>query len=212
MEHLTAIEIKAYASHAIATSALLKLDRHLATCAVCRYELRRSVPAPALPDVVVAMEEPSHVTYEEMLAYMDGSVGEAARERMETHGSICRSCAKELKDLQQFDARLASELNVTSAAKGSEAPGWLSKIRDGFGQFLAAPQRLRFAASGIGLMALGVVSLAQAHVESSAAQRGSLAMSHLSLLSSISQPHLFYGGFVVAGAGAVALLYGLFKK
>jgi anti-sigma factor RsiW len=212
MEHLTEVEIKAYGSHALATSALLKVDRHLAECSACRYELRRAVTAPRIPALVADLSEPIHLSYKEMVDYVDGSVDEAARQRMEEHGSICLSCANELKTLQVFDAQMTMELNLASAAEVSEVPGWFSKMSENIAQFFATPQRLRFAGAGAGLMALGVVSLAQAHVEGSAAQRGSLAMAHLSLLSSVSQPHLFYGGFVVAGAGAVAILYGLFKK
>jgi hypothetical protein len=212
MEHLTGVEIEAYGKQAMATSALLKVDRHLAVCAACRYELHHAVAAPRLPTLVAEMPEPAHTAYEEMCAYVDGSVDEAARQRVEAHGAICRSCAKELKELQTFDARMTTELNLMATAEAIEAPGWLSRTREGVAHFFATPQRLRFAGAGVGLIVLGVVSLAQAHVEGSGAQRGSLAMAHLSLLSSISQPHLFYGGFVVAGAGAVAVLYGLFKR
>ena len=79
MAHLTQEELKGYEAGTLAASALVDADRHLAECAACRYELRRATgAAPALPSFVVEMAEPVHLTYEEMSAYVDAKVDDAA--------------------------------------------------------------------------------------------------------------------------------------
>jgi hypothetical protein len=212
MEHLTREELKGYGDRTMAANALLNADRHLAGCAVCRNELRRAVSAPALPVVVIEMSEPVHLSYEEMSAYIDAKVDEAAKGQMEEHVSICRSCAKELKDLQAFDARMALELNAAPVEKVEAAPSWFTKVREGVAAFFATPARLRLATAGVGLMLLGVFSILQVQGPGGTEHKGALAMSHITLFSAASNPHLFYGGFVVAAGGAIVLLYGLLKR
>jgi anti-sigma factor RsiW len=211
--HLTEDQLKGYESGAMTASALLDADRHLAECAACRYELRRTVAAPALPELVQGMAEPVHLTYEQMSGHVDASLTEAERDLVEKHTSICRRCAKELAELQAFDARMAMELKDAVAARPAEKrESWLSRMREGVALFLATPQRLRFAMAGIGLIALGVFSLLQSQVTGPGGERGSAALARVSAASAAMHPHLFYGGFVVAICGAAALLYGLFKR
>jgi hypothetical protein len=212
MEHLTREELKGYGDRTMAASALLNADRHLAGCAVCRNELRRAVAAPPLPTVVMEMAEPVHLTYEEMSAYIDAKVNDAAKGRMEKHVSICRSCAKELKDLQAFDTRMALELNAAPVEKVEAAPSWLTRAREAVAAFFATPARLRLATAGVGLMLLGVFSILQVQGPEGTEHKGALAMSHITVLSAASNPHLFYGGFVVAAGGAIVVLYGLLKR
>ncbi len=128
MAHLTHEELKGYEAGTLANSALVVADRHLADCAVCRYELRRAASAaPALPSFVMEMGEPVHLTYEEMTAYVDAKIDDAARERMNEHAAICKSCSKELRDLQVFDARMNVEMNTVPAAQAETGPSWLKQ-------------------------------------------------------------------------------------
>jgi hypothetical protein len=212
MAHLTHEELKGYESGTLANSTLVVADRHLADCAVCRYELRRTTAAPELPEIVREMGEPVHLTYEEMAAYVDAKIDDAARERMNEHAAICKSCSKELRDLQVFDARLAVEFNTVPAAQVEAGPNWLERWMGGVAQFFATPTRLRFAGAGVGLMLLGVFTLLQVQVKDGAVQPGSVVMSHVTLLSASTHPDIVYGGFLIAIVGLIALLYGLFKK
>jgi hypothetical protein len=209
MAHLTHEELQGYEAGTLANSALVVADRHLADCAVCRYELRRTTAVPELPEIVREMGEPVHLTYEEMTDYVDAKVDEAARERMNEHASICKSCAKELRDLQVFDARMNVEM--APAVQAVARSNWLEQAMASVTQFFGTPRRLSFAGAGVGLMLLGVFSLLQVQMKDGAARPGSIAMSHVTLLSA-SHPEIFYGGFLIAGVGLIALLYGLFKK
>ena len=212
MAHLTHEELKGYEAGTLANSALVVADRHLADCAVCRYELRRTTAAPDLPEIVREMGEPVHLTYDEMTAYVDAKIDDAARERMNEHAAICKSCSKELRDLQVFDARMNVEMNVVPAAQAEAGPSWLKQAMENVGAFFATPRRLSFAGAGVGLMLLGVFGLLQVQMKDAAARPGSIAMSHVTLLSASTHPEFFYGGFLIAGVGLIALLYGLFKK
>jgi anti-sigma factor RsiW len=158
------------------------------------------------------MGEPVHLTYEDMTAYVDAKIDDAARERMNEHAAICKSCSKELRDLQVFDARMNVEMNMVPAAQAEAGPSWLKQAIGNVGQFFATPRRLSFAGAGVGLMLLGVFSLLQVHVKEGAAQSGSGVMAQVTLLSASTHPEIFYGGFLIAGVGLIALLYGLFKK
>ncbi len=215
MEHLTHDELRGYGSGAAASRTLIEADRHLAECARCRYELRRVVAAPALPGLVLEMQEPVHLSYEEMTGYIDATVSGAERERMEEHAAICRSCAKELKELQAFDARMAAELNAAPAAvQAGERESWLTRMMAGWTELLAAPRRLRLAGAGVALMLFGVFSVLQFQVPGAddAERRGSHRLAHVAVISAATHPNVFYGGFVIAAAGVIALLYGLRKK
>lgn len=211
MEHLTQDELEGYGSGRLASTTLLAADRHLAGCAACRRELQAVQAAPALPEMVREMGEPVHLTYEEMTAYLDSQADESGREMVEQHIHLCQSCATEVKELQAFDARMTAEMNVAMAPVEIRE-SWLVKVRESVATFWATPQRVRFAGAGVGLMALGVFSLLQGQLTGAAVHEGTMAMSHMSVVSAATHPTIFYGEFLVAGSGAVALLYGLFKR
>ena len=173
--------------------------------------------APVLPGFVLEMEEPVHLSYEEMSGYVDATVSAEARERMDQHAAICRSCAKELKELQGFDARMGLELNaapVAAAVQVEERESWFAKMMAGWTDFVAAPRRLRLAGAGVALMLFGVFSVLQFQVPgaSDAERSGSHRLAHVAVVSAATHPNVFYGGFVIAAAGVMALLYGLRKK
>ena len=212
MAHLTQEELKGYETGKLAASALVAADRHLAECAACRYELRKTTAAPELPEIVREMGEPVHLTYDEMTAYVDAKIDDAARERMNEHAAICKSCSKELRDLQVFDARMNVEMNTVAVAQAEAGPSWLKQAMENVGHFFATPRRLRFAGVGIGLMMLGVFNLLHVQMKEGAAQSGSGVMAQVTLLSAATHPEIFYGGFLIAGVGLIALVYGLFKK
>lgn len=211
MEHLTQEELEGYGTGKLTSTTLLAVDRHLAKCGACRRELRAVQVAPALPEVVREMGEPAHLSYEEMTAYLDAGLDGSGREQLEQHLHLCQGCSNEIKGLQTFDARMAAELNVETVPAAAQE-SWLTKVRESVADFWAAPQRLRFAGAGVGLMALGVFSLLQGQLTGAAVHEGTMAMSHMSVVSAATHPTIFYGGFFVAGSGAVALLYGLFKR
>ncbi len=82
---------------------------------------------------VVEMPEPVHLTYEEVSEYVDSKLDDAGRERMDAHTAICRSCAKELRDLQAFDARMTTKM--IEAAVVEAGPGWAERVKASVAQF-----------------------------------------------------------------------------
>ena len=213
-QHLTAAQLRGYESGAIADSALLLADRHLAECEICRRQLRESLPAPRLPELVQQMEDPIHLTYEQMAGSLDRILDAPVSDWVEQHVAICRRCARELAELHLFDDRMQSELQVRAhvgASKPTEP--WLARMRAALAHYIAAPQRLSFAAAGAALMVLGFFSLLQA---APAPGRNSAALAKVSGLVFFSStplhPQLFYGGWVVAACGVAVLLYGLLKR
>jgi hypothetical protein len=211
--HLTNDQIRGYHSRAMGASALLDADRHLAECAACRHELQRIVPAPALPSVVLEMGDPVHLSYEQIADHIDATLTDADREQVERHTSICRRCAKELADLQAFDTRMAMGQQTAAPARQVEQRvSWLTRMQLFVAQFLGAPQRVRFSLAGIALIVVGTLSLLHAVQPDfhSGTRPGLLA--YVSPSSAGMHPHFFYGGFLIAGCGAAALLYGLLKR
>jgi hypothetical protein len=223
--HLSEGELRGYGSGAMTVSALLDADRHLAVCAVCRYQLRQTVPPPRLPAAAIAMGEPVHLTYEQMTAHLDARLTEAELTAVENHRSICRRCAKELAALQNFDDRMASEFAVAANPASqldsdlssdlvrqiNRRARWFDSVRVGIARFVASPPRLRFAGAGVGLMALGVFTLLQSGTPGDHGLVARLS-ANVVAASAAMHPHLFYGGFVVGGCGMGALLYAVLKR
>jgi hypothetical protein len=214
--HLSRAELQGYGSKAMTASALLDADRHLGQCAACRRQLRQTVPAPGLPPAALEMGEPVHLTYDQMAAHAGARLSEAELAEVENHRSICRRCAKELAELHAFDARMATEFAAAAAKKpGRHAEpraSWLQAARAAVTDLFASPMRLRFAGAGAALMFMGIFSLLQSGT--AAAGRGAAVhvTTNLVAASAAAHPHLFYGGFVVAGCGAGVLLYAVFKR
>lgn len=214
-QHLTGDQLRGYESGAMAASALLLVDRHLADCEICRRQLRESLPAPRLPELVQQMGEPIHLTYEQMAGSLDRSLETPVSEWVEQHVAICRRCARELAELHSFDDRMQSELQVRAQVRASErTEHWPARMRAALAHYMAAPQRLSFAAAGAALMLLGFFSLLQAAPAATGRNPAALAkVSDLVFFSSTPlHPQLFYGGWVVAACGAAVLLYGLLKR
>ena len=216
MEHLTRRELEGYGEGALAATMLLATDRHLAECAQCRRELRAVMGAPVLPPEVWEMEEPVHLAYEEMCGFVEARLSEGERERVEMHMHLCRSCAKEVKDLQAFEARMESELSVAPVAKSEPEVGWLVRvgrsIADYFADFRATPGRIRMAGAGVALVILGFVSVMKFRMTDGALRDGSAMAAHVNMVSVAAHPQLFYGGVLILVCGVLALLRGLFRR
>lgn len=211
--HLTRDQIHGYQSKAMGATALLDADRHLAQCATCRHELQRIVPPPALPRLVLEMGDPAHLTYEQMVGHVDSTLTEEEQGDVEEHTSICRRCAKELADLRAFDTRMEVSQDALSPVRAVEQrSGWLTRMQSFVAEFLATPRRMRFAMAGIALIAVGILSLLQAVQPGFENDKRPGLLAHVSTASALVHPHYFYGGFLLAGCGAAALLYGLLKR
>jgi predicted anti-sigma-YlaC factor YlaD len=213
MNHLNLRELKGYREGTMAAEGLVRADRHLATCGVCRRSLQLETSPPALPALAVEMAAPGHFSYEEMTEYVDSKLESAAREWMEQHMLVCQSCSMELRELASFDERLAVELNHVAEARPTVVEsGWFQKVQERVARFVSAPPRWRLAGSGVGLMVIGVFAMLQMRVSGGGLHAASPGVARLSSLSPSTHPGFFYGGILIVAVGAIFLLDALFKK
>lgn len=110
--HLTSTAREAYRDRRLGPKALLAVDAHLATCALCRGRLfaegRWGTVFPALRDQL-RPEARAHPAGADLSAYGDGEMDEAGRERIRAHLVVCARCRGEVKSLRRL-ARLLVEI------------------------------------------------------------------------------------------------------
>ncbi len=201
--HLTVQELEGFRNHTSAPQQLLRADRHLADCPECRRRLRAAGPPPPVPSLALDGEAPVHATYEQITAYIDGAQQPAELEWMEYHLQACAQCASEVKDLQQFDARMTAEAAVEPARKAAES-GW----RQRFAAFFATPQRPAFAIVSLSLLVIGLVTIARVQVANPSAAESHIVLTHFAP----GDAKLFYGGLILAALGLAGVWYRFRKK
>ncbi|HWS73315.1 MAG TPA: zf-HC2 domain-containing protein, partial [Thermoanaerobaculia bacterium] len=100
-EHLSGEEAGRYRHRALSAAELLRIDEHLATCTECRGSLASADDLASLA-ALLSSADLSHLEYEQLAAYADGSADAIDRELVDTHAADCALCRRELKDLQKF--------------------------------------------------------------------------------------------------------------
>lgn len=172
-EHLDGERLAAYRRQSLTPGELLAVDDHLAVCDACRGRLEpakqlhtvfQSVNGALMADAD-AIEE--HVQFDQLAAYVDNTIFDADRERVDAHVEICRTCADELRDLQTFsgrmattDERVASAIaarpTVKPATRSSGSP--LERVRDWlWGVAALSSPALQFALGGVVLTLAAVL-------------------------------------------------------
>lgn len=101
-EHLSGDEAGRYRRQAVSAAELLRFDEHLADCAECRAACASADDIDALA-ALLSDTDLTHLEYEQLAAYVDGSADAIDREIVETHVADCVLCRRELKDLQKFE-------------------------------------------------------------------------------------------------------------
>jgi hypothetical protein len=107
--HLSAQLIERYRQRMLPPAELLDADDHLAACEMCRQQLgdKQLVQATARSlRAELAATRLTHLAYEQLVAYVEGSLDQTDRETMESHLSLCAQCAAELADLRAFAAQM----------------------------------------------------------------------------------------------------------
>ncbi len=92
---------------------------------------------------------------------------------MDYHLQACAQCAAEVKDLQQFDARMAAEAAVEPAQQQRNRVGG-----GAFAAFFAAPQRPAFAILSLSLLVIGLVAIARVQVGNPSATESHIVLTH----------------------------------
>ena len=124
MEHLTEAQIASYRARSLSASEMLDVSDHLAECEACRVLVSQdaglAVAAASLYTRLRSESEGfSHLTYDELAAYVDGAASDAGR--VDCHIRDCASCAAYLRDLRVLKAELARDQ--------TPEPGFWSAIR-----------------------------------------------------------------------------------
>src|SRR5689334_1159572 len=97
-EHLSDEEIAGYRGKSLLPQELLTADSHLAGCELCRGRVLNDAgfePAD-LPDDL------THLSYEQIAAYVDRLLDETETEIVRSHMAVCRECEEEVRDLEHF--------------------------------------------------------------------------------------------------------------
>ena len=104
MAHLSEERLVRYRQKLLSPAELLAVDQHLALCFVCRAQLQATGPPPQFwsdwqewPPLGA-----DHLSYEQLEAYVDNQMDEIDREIVESHATVCSSCARELRELRAF--------------------------------------------------------------------------------------------------------------
>jgi hypothetical protein len=107
--HVTAEQLEQYRKQTLLPRELLLVDDHLAECSDCsRHFLHDEMAALDLAELRHEAERPQHVSYQEIVAYVEDLAEPGARASVEKHIVTCRRCAQDLFELQQFAARLGT--------------------------------------------------------------------------------------------------------
>jgi hypothetical protein len=210
MAHLTHEEMQGFRHAPIPSGSLIRADRHLAACAICRKEMLKQIQAPELIAQAAAIEEPLHIDYAQMAAYLDSRLGEAPRTEVELHLSICAQCEAELEDLRTFDQQISAELAISRRA-GSIRQGWLRELYQAWMEFWHTPQRVGLAAAGVALGLVAFMMLAQKSNQAAISSAPHGLAAQVWRLST-AQPQFFYGAALLGVAGVAILIYAAFSR
>lgn len=102
-DHPTGELLDSYRSNGLRGPELLRIDDHIAGCAVCRSRIAvSSASAAAAWDASFSAD---HLAYDELEAFVDGTLDRDPRAGVAAHTAICRECADTLDDLRLLRGR-----------------------------------------------------------------------------------------------------------
>jgi anti-sigma factor RsiW len=110
--HPTRAELAAFLRRRLDPEQLLRVDRHLESCAECRAAVDGD---PALRNARASLRRAllgvdnglTHPSYEELAASVDGELSAAERGRLEEHLERCEACRQSRCDLEALSTRAA---------------------------------------------------------------------------------------------------------
>jgi hypothetical protein len=203
--HLSERQIEAYQRRSLAGGALLDADGHLGECSSCRRLLLSRMKSIALPEEVLTMSEPLHLSYEQISAYVDGKLTGTEHQHVEAHKFICKSCDREIMDMVRLEQQLAiapAKVHVVEHAS----------LRERIAQFFAPPGRVREFGLAFGAIIAGVFVILHADRTPGAGTMGSGEAARLIHFGSSAHPGMDLGGFLLVAIGLGYLGYSVWKK
>jgi FtsZ-binding cell division protein ZapB len=159
--HYTTQEIESYRRRSMPAAEILSVNQHLATCDECYGKFRsKSLLAStydfARTDLESAEnEELEHLSFDQILAYVDNELDEIERGIASVHLEICSECDDICRDLRKFKSDLA--LGKVYAAEPQSVRFWTR-----FGDRLAMAwqaYRIPFKAVAAGAAATAMIWL-----------------------------------------------------
>ena len=119
--HLSSQQVERYRERKLSAQEMLSVDDHLAACEECRSKAVEAIKLGLSLDSLRAEFESSsltHITYEQLAAYLDDEIDSVGRETVESHLACCAQCSKEMGELREISAALpALTFREPSAAK-----------------------------------------------------------------------------------------------
>src|SRR5579872_2712395 len=100
--HLSKEQIASYQDRQMPPAELIAADQHLASSESCRREMVTGIDLDSALTANRNSVLDSHLSYEQLEAYVDGRISDADNKILLTHISACRMCAEELHDLEGF--------------------------------------------------------------------------------------------------------------
>lgn len=131
--HLNNEQIRGYHQQTLPTAELLDVSQHLGGCEACRA---RITPQTEVSSAIKAFQQrirsgagPLHLTYEEIEAFVDGTMAALDRESVESHTRECGSCAEDVQGILALRRELEHPRTITSpsnrwAAFWNSLLGW----------------------------------------------------------------------------------------
>jgi anti-sigma factor RsiW len=126
LEHITGETAERYRLRLLTPAELLAAQSHAARCEECRARLADAAILDAAftklhADLSGHDEEPEHLPYEQLTAFVDGSLDEVTREMAESHLAVCAECAGDADDLRQYQTIAAAPAALTPSGVGQPA-------------------------------------------------------------------------------------------
>src|SRR5215467_5158781 len=109
--HLTEALIERYREQALPPVELLDADDHLAGCEICRQRLDDEQRLQAAGQSLrreLAATGLTHITYEQLVLYVDGGLDQVDSEIVNSHLRLCEQCSAELNELRAFATETAA--------------------------------------------------------------------------------------------------------
>lgn len=125
--HITAETMERYRLRRLSAAEWLGAQTHAAHCDECRAKLMGAVDLDgSLAQVRAELtsktpdfeSEPEHTPYEQLAAYVDGTLDDVEREIADSHFAVCRDCASDLADLRRYQAIAATSTAAETAPSG----------------------------------------------------------------------------------------------
>ena len=113
--HLTERQLFEYVNRTLRSAELLFVDDHLADCADCCKKLSSVLQANSggngavnfLTGELAAAEEDFHLSFTQIVAYIDQQLDDTAQQVVTDHLQLCHTCQAEIEDLQTFKQTLS---------------------------------------------------------------------------------------------------------